>query len=263
MTTRFTLVRYPGILLAWADDWPGLVCGAPTEDILSDSVPRSLFEFRSWLEAHGERGPEDVTWHTSESLDGADFDARDACYGADLAPLSRPEFERYLRHVRFAQDDLLRAAELPAALLDWRPEGMAVEHPDPWAPDARTIRGVLTHTLQLEVFYREGLKDGTAACIFEPVASAAEETARTRAILAGVAGNDLTRVFRPRSPSTSHCQPGQVAWTMRTALRLFFLQICAHAPAGTRLRIRILIGVPKQTNWNAHVTVSPEKANLY
>jgi hypothetical protein len=246
--TPFTLARYPGFLLAWADDWPGLVCGAPTEDILSDSVPRSLLEFRSWLEAHGERGPEDVTWHTSESLDGADFDARDACYGADLAPLSRPEFERYLRHVQFAQDDLLRAAELPAALLDWRPEGLAVEHPDPWAPDARTIRGVLTHTLQLEVFYREGLKDGTAAGIFEPVANAAEETARTRAILAGVAENDLSRVFRPRRPSASHgeAEPGE--WTLRKALRRIISHNRAHAAEVTQRRTWILLGVPKQTN---------------
>jgi hypothetical protein len=244
--TPFTLARYPGFLLAWADDWPGLVCGAPTEDILSDSVPRSLLEFRSWLEAHGERGPEDVAWHTSESLDGADFDARDACYSADLAPLSLPEFERYLRHVQFAQDNLLRAAELPAALLDWRPEGLAVEHPDPWAPDARTIRGILTHALQLEVFYREGLKDGTAAGIFEPVASAAEETARTRAILAGVAENDLSRVFRPRRPSASHgeAEPGE--WTLRKALRRIISHDRAHAAEVTQRRTWILLGVPKQ-----------------
>lgn len=248
MSHPFTIARYPDFLLAWSDEWPGLVCGAATEDILTESVPRSLVEFRSWLEAHGEQAPEGVAWHTSEILDGAALDARDACYPSDCAPLSRADSDRYLRHVRFAQQGLLTAAELPAELLDWRPEGLAVEHPDPWAPDVRTIRGILTHALQLEVFYREGLKDGRAAGIFEPVATPAEETATTRSVLAAVASDDLDRVFRPRRPHASKedAEPGE--WTLRKALRRIISHDRAHAAEIIQRRTWVLLGVPKQPN---------------
>ena len=108
--------------------------------------------------------------------------------------------------------------------------------------------GVLTHTLQLEVFYREGLRDGRAAGIFEPVATAAEETERTRDVLARVAAADeLDRVFRPRRPSTSQGSEEPGEWTVRKTLRRLISHDRAHAAEITQRRTWVLLGVPGQT----------------
>ena len=240
----FTVARYPGFLLAWSQDWPGLLSGAATHELLTESLPRALVEFRAWLESHGESGPEGVAWHTSETLDGAAFDRRDACHPADRAPLSQAEFEQYLRHIQLAQDDLLKAAALPAELLDWRPRGLAVENPDPWAPDARTIRGILIHALQFEIFYREGLRDGGAAGIFEPVASPPEETARTREVLATASVSDINRLFHPQRPHASLglAEPGE--WTVRKTLRRLISHNRAHAAEILQRRTWVLLGAP-------------------
>ena len=239
MSHPFTVVRYPGFILAWSDEWPGMLCGAATEAAVAESMPRSLAEYRAWLRSHNERGPEGTDWHASETVDGVALDARDGCLAADLAPLSPTEFERYLAHARLAQEDLVRAATLPDELLDWRPEGLTIEHPDPWAPDVRTIRGILTHALQLGVFYREGLKDGPAAGIFEAVGTAAEETGRTRELLAVAAAAGLNRLYHPVRPGGSSGE-----WTMRKVLRRLISHDRAHAAEIVQRRTWLLPGVP-------------------
>ena len=116
-------------------------------------------------------------------------------------------------------------------LLDWLPEGLIAEHTDPWAPDVRTIRGILTHALQLEVFYREGLRSGPAAGIFGRVGSPAEETARTFEVIRAAADGGLDRVFHPLryQPARGEVVPGD--WTIRKVLRRLISHDRAHAAA--------------------------------
>ena len=247
MVNRFVVESYPAFLLAWSGDWPGLVCGAPSEVALQNAMPRSIAEHAAWLASHGEAGPADLEWDVAATIDSRDAAPTegDSFYVTDLDPLSPADFERFVRHARFSQEDLAASvAALPDLLLDWVPDGLALEHADPWAPDPRTIRGILTHALQLEVFYREGLHDGPAAGIFEQVQAPAEEQRRTLEILRDAARHDPDRVFHPIRPSASRTAPPPGDWTIRKALRRLISHNRAHAAEIVQRRTWVLLGPP-------------------
>lgn len=249
MRHPFTLADYGEFVLAWADAWPGLLCGAPSRDALERRMPLAIAEYRHWLESNGEEGPLGDAWQVVASAPSYDADTTggDPCYASDLQPLSAPDFERFLRHARLAQLELARAADLPDLLLDWQPEGLVVEDADPWAPDPRTIRGILTHALQLEVFYREGLRDGPAAGIFEPVEPTADELGRTLDALRRAATAGLDRVWHPVRPHPARPQPVVPGdWTIRKVLRRLISHDRDHAAEILQRRTWLLLGVPKQ-----------------
>ena len=237
---RFTLTPYPGFALAWSDEWPGMVAGARDAADLAWQVPLTIAEYRAWLERHGEDGPADGPWAPGAELrPGPVGTDADPCYPADVAPLSRLGFDRFLRHSGLAQRDLARAAALPDALLDWLPKGLTAEHADPWAPDPRTIRGIVTHALQLEVFYRDALRDGPAAGIFEPVGPVEAEQARTIEALQQAASGGLDRVFRPQRGSGSAAE-----WTLRKVFRRLISHNRQHAWEIEQRRSWVVLGVP-------------------
>lgn len=245
MVHPFSLALYPGFVLAWSDDWPGLLSSAPTVAGLASEVPLALVEFRAWLASHGEVGSADGPWEASEIVDSAAAASPGAefCFAADLSPLDDAAFERSLRHVELAAAELRRASALPDALLDWLPGGLAVEHADPWAPDPRTIRGILVHALQLEVYYREGLRNGPAAGIFGRVARPEAEMAATREALRGLAPQDRGRVFRPLRPGRT--EPDD--WTAKKVLRRLLAHHRAHTAEMIQRRTWLLLGVPRAT----------------
>ena len=246
MAEPFTVVDYGGSVFAWADEWPGLVTSAPTLAELDSTIPLALAEYGDWLRRHGEDGP-GRTWRISERIGSADGPTQgDPCYLSDLRPLGEREFERFLRHSTHSQLDLQTVADVPDALLDWTPEAAEPEQADPWAPGVRTIREVLTHALQLEVFYREGLRDGAAAGIFAPVGSAAEEHAATRAAFERAASERIDREWHPLRVLRPGGTPEPAGeWTVRKALRRTISHNRAHCAEILQRKTWILLGTPK------------------
>lgn len=244
----FTLVHYERSVLAWADSWPGLVCGAGSVRDLEAAIPLAIVEYASWLALHGESVPVGLAWQASESVDSSSSAATagDPLYRSDLEPLTREEHERFVRHVLLSQEDLRREAAVVPTLLDWVPGGPPPKSPDPWAPEVRTIRGVLTHALQLEVFYREGLRDAPAAGIFAEVAAAEEEHATTVDVLRSVALlGDHSRVFHPlRTLAPGRSPEPAGAWTLRKVFRRLISHNRQHAAEIAARKASILLGGP-------------------
>ena len=244
---QFTPVRHATSWLAWSDRWPGLLAGGPSEAALAEALPRSIAEFAHWLGEHGEAGPSGpATFSTAWDAREADASGRDPCLEADRLALSDDEFERCMRHVVHSQDDLRRAADLPAEVLHWAPAGLEPGHADPWAPDIRTAAGILTHALQFEVFYRDGLRDGAAAGIFERVGEASAEHAATVARLRGLPRTERTRVFHPQryNPGRTASEPDE--WTLRKVSRRLISHNRAHAAEILQRRTWVLLGPPNQ-----------------
>lgn len=242
MSEPFSLARYTGFTLAWADGWPGLVAGAGTDSGLAERIPLALAEHRAWLNAHGVAGPAGDAWHIGESISNAETAAPggEFCFAADRLPLRDAELSRAMEHARFAMEDLTAAAELPDLLLDWLPSGLEVEHADPWAPDPRTIRGILRHALQLEVYYRDGLRDGPAAGIFEAIGTPKTEFELTVAAVARAA-HDTARTYSPIRPGRH--EPDE--WTLRKVMRRLISHHRAHTAEILQRRTWVLLGVPE------------------
>lgn len=241
MSEGFSVADYGGFVLAWSDDWPGLVAGATAPSKLESAVPLALAEHTAWLNAHGEDGPGGSGWHLTETISGAATTVAggEFCFSADREPLPPQAFERAARHVRLAAKGLAASAALPDALLDWMPPGLKLEHTDPWAPDPRTIRGILTHALQLEVYYRDGLRDGTATGIFGAVRTPQEELDATLAVLQ-LAAREPGRSYAPVRPSRT--EPD--AWTLRKVIRRLISHHRAHTAEILQRRTWVLLGVP-------------------
>lgn len=211
MEVGFTLVTYPNQVLAWADNWPGLVAGGATREAAEQAIPAAIAEYANWLGSAGMPRPTPAAaWRITSILDGTTAPGGDVCSPADRAPIAAGELEAHLAIASRAVDDLIDATRMPDDALDHLPEGMVPEHVDPWAPDVRTIRGILLHTLQMEVFYRGSLVDGPAVGIFEPVTTAEGEWRRT---LAAIRNADASRVYRPERAGVAD------EWTVRKVLR--------------------------------------------
>lgn len=240
----FTLERHGDHLLVWSDGWPGLLSGGASEDRIVEQLPLSIAEFCHWLGSEGTLP--DARGYIATRVDRTPDDAagRDPCLPSDLMPLATPEFERFLAITERSQADLRDAADVPDALLDWLPPGLVAEHPDPWAPDIRTIRGILKHALQLEVFYRGGLVDGPAPGIFERVATPAEEHTGTLNLLRSLPHVDRARVFHPErhNPARTATLPDE--WTVRKVIRRLVSHNRAHTAEIVQRRTWVLLGPP-------------------
>jgi DinB family protein len=129
---------------------------------------------------------------------------------------------------------------LPDAVLDWVPPAAAFEKFDPWAPDVRTIRGLLRHVLQFEVYYRDGPRDGAAKGISEQTGDPPAEHARTVQLLRSLTDDGRSRLYRPLRPG----QSAPEEWTVRKMLRRTISHERAHTAEIQQRRTWLVLGVP-------------------
>jgi hypothetical protein len=254
MTHPVGLVTYHGFVHAWVLDLPGCIAGGRDTRELHTMLPLAIAEHASWLRSHdavdvGAADPADygaaaAGWEIAERVDGGALEATggEFCFEADRAPLDHTELASLIDRIEFARDELLTAVRaLPDAVLDWVPPDSAVQSFDPWAPEPRTVREVVRHTLQLEVYYRDGLRDGPAAGIFESVAEPASERSRTLELLRSMDDEALSRVYHPVRPSRQAHEP----WTVRKVVRRLVSHDRTHAAEVQQRRTWVLLGAPR------------------
>lgn len=230
-------------LLAWAVDLPGCVFGASNQAELDELAPVVFAEHVTWLRRHGIPAPDVAGWDVVETVDSRQFDATggEFCFEFERQPVTAGELTDFERRLEAARADLLAvAADLPDALLDWRPPLPADAHIDPWSPEPRSIREMVRHVLQLEVYYRDGLGDGTGRDIFERISDPAEERQRTLAALrAAVAdGPAVYRVTRPGRDAPEE-------WSVRKVVRRILSHDRAHTAEIAQRLTWPLLGVPR------------------
>ncbi len=230
--------------LAWVLDLPGVVVGGESLLEIEAMLPVVIAEHLAWLRGHGEVVAEADGWEIEERHDsrshasvGGEF-----CFSADQEPLPQHELDQLIRRVEFARADLLgEVASLPDTLLDWTPPASAMKSVDHWAPEVRSIRDIIKHVLQLEVYYLDGLRDGPAKGIFERVSDPSTERQRTLAALRELTDEERSRSYRPVRPGRS--VPDE--WTTRKVVRRIISHDRAHA-AEIRQRLTwLLLGVPR------------------
>jgi predicted RNase H-like HicB family nuclease len=240
MKLRIGLVALHSQLHAWVLDLPGCLAGGRDVDEIARMLPLAVAEHVAWLRRHGEAIDELEGWQIAETIDAAD--RPDFLFDADRTPLGSAELETLIARMQYARADLLGAVrDLPDAILDWEPPASAFGTFDPWAPDVKSIRDVVRHVLQLEAYYRDGLRDGEARGIFEDVADAASERERTVAVLRSLSDEERGRVYRPLRPS----QAVPEEWTVRKVLRRIISHERAHTAEIIQRRTWILLGPPR------------------
>ncbi len=252
MTYRVGLVSYGTESHAWVLDLPGCIAGGRDAEALARALPLVIAEHVAWLQQHGERVDAATAWEAVERIDArtqADADG-DFCFADDERPSSRAELESWIARLEFARADLLGlVAALPEAILDWVPPRSSVAAFDAWATETRSIRDIVRHVLSFEVFYRDGLKDGPARGIFEPVADAAAARNTTLALLRSLSDEQRARLYRPIRPGVA--APGH--WTVRKAVRRMIAHERAHAAEIQQRRTWILLGVPDHSAPGANI----------
>lgn len=223
MSYKIGLVLREGLALAWLLDLPGCVVGGRDGDEIVAKLPRAIADHRGWLRAHGEAVGGLDEWEFIEVVTGT---AGDVVFEAEQEAIPANQMERLIGHVEFARDDLLAALDnVPEAVLDWEPPRSAFTSFDPWALEVRTIRDVAQHVYQFEVYYREGLRDGPAAGIYEAIPDPVVEHVRTIHRLRSLTDGERCRVWRP-------LRPGQIEpeeWTARKVLRRMISHERAHS----------------------------------
>ncbi len=229
---------------AWILDLPGVVVGGESRLEIEALLPVVIAEHLTWLRGHGEAVDDAEGWEVVESHDsdanasaGSEF-----CFVAERDPLPAHDLDRLIARMEFARTDLLsEVAALPDVLLDWTPPKAAMKHVDDWAPDVRSIRQVVEHVLQLEVYYMDGLRDGPAKGIFEAVSDPSAERSRTIQKLRSLSDEERSRSYRPVRPGRSVSDE----WTVRKVIRRIISHERAHA-AEIRQRLTwLLLGVPR------------------
>ena len=244
MTHTFGLVRYTNTLHAWGLDLPGLIVGAPDDAALFQAIPLSLAEHLAWLRRCGEDAADGLAWEVVEEIDGESLGATggEFIFEAEKAPLSDADLEHLIARLSFSRAELLSAVDgLPDAILDWEPPDYAIGRRDPWAPEGRTIREIFTHVLQLEAYYRDGLRDGPSAGIFGATGDPAVERGATVDRLRALPAADRSRVWMPVRPGRTTPEP----WTVRKVVRRIISHERMHAAEITQRRTWLLLGVPR------------------
>ena len=236
-------MRYATNVHAWVLDLPGAIAGAADAAALDSVLPLAIAEHVAWLRAHGEQADSPGGWEIAETIDGEALASTGGEFGFayDRAPLSRDEMDVLIARMTWSRTDLLAAVEgLPDPLLDWAPPRSAFGPFDAWAPEVRTIREITGHVLQLEAYYRDGLRDGPAMGIFEAVGDPAVERARTVEQLWGMSDEERSRGWMCVRPGRSVAEE----WTVRKVARRIIAHERAHA-AEVRQRLTwVLLGLP-------------------
>lgn len=243
MTHRAGIVRNRNTVHGWVLDLPGCIAGAPKVEELGGPLRLAIAEHIGWLRSHGEQVADDPMWETVEEVDGEALSATggEFCFHDYRRPTTREDLECSLRLLAYAREELAAAtSQLSDAVLDWAPPREAFGHFDTWAPDVRTIRDVARHVLELEVYYRAGLRDGPASGIFEPVGAPWDEHARTVALLRGLGAGALSRSYWPQRPG----RRAPEEWTVRKVLARLISHERAHTAEIWQRRSWILLGPP-------------------
>ena len=240
MKLRVGLVAYETLLHAWVLDLPGCVAGGRDHDALNLHLPLAIAEHVAWLRGHGEDVEEPDGWEIVETAH-ASPNGGDACFEAEQPPPSPEELELAIRRMTFARDDLLASfAALPRPLLDWEPPATAFASFDPWAPEPRSIRGLVEHVLAFEVYYRDALRDGPSRGIAENVPDTSADRAMTVARLRSLTGDELGRTFHPIRPGIDAAE----SWTVRKVLRRLISHERAHTAEIMQRRTWLILGPP-------------------
>ena len=240
MTHPVGLVWYGESPHAWVHDLPGCVAGGADRAALESMLPVAIAEHVAWLREHGEPCDESTDWDIAEEITAGQH-RQDFLFEGDRAPVSDADLERFLARAEFARADLLAALRgMPDAVVDWMPPETAFAMYDPWAPEPRSIRDLIRHVLQLELFYRGSLRDGPAPGIAERVGDPGDERRLTIEALRALSPDDRVRVFAPLHPGSG--TPGE--WTLRKALRRMISHDRAHAAEIVQRRTWILLGPP-------------------
>jgi hypothetical protein len=240
---RVGLVRYPSFLHAWVLDLPGCIAGGPDIEAIGRLLPLVIAEHVAWLRQHGVHTDVLTMWDVVEQVDGSAFASAggEFCFAWERTPMTAEELEHGIARMEYARADLLDAYQhLPDAILDWAPSAVDTSSFDAWAPEARTIRGIVEHVLQLEVYYRDSLRDGPAAGIFEHTGDPATERATTVALLRSRTDGERSRTYRPTRPSRSVAEE----WTVRKVLRRIISHERAHTAEIVQRRTWLLLGLP-------------------
>jgi hypothetical protein len=244
MTHPVGLVTYANAVHAWVLDLSGAIAGEPNVEALRDALPLTIAEYETWLRAHGGQVAPSSAWEIVETIDGEALAATggEFCFAYDRQPFDRDELERLIRYMTWSRDDIHAVIDgLPGALLDWAPPASSIASADAWAPEVRTIREIMTHVLQLEVYYRDALRDGAAKGIFEPVGAPAAERARTLDLLRSLDDTARSRVYRPVRPGRSAPEE----WTVRKLIRRIISHERVHAAEARQRLTWVLLGIPK------------------
>jgi hypothetical protein len=244
MAFRVGLALYGSFVHAWVLDLPGCLVGGRDHEEIAARLPLVVAEHGAWLRSHGEAGVEPGPWRVTETVDARLHEATggEFCFAADRTPLSRADLEGASARMEHARADLLdEVGRLPDAVLDWCPPETTVAAFDTWAPEVRTMREIVTHVLQLEAYYRDGLRDGPAAGIFESVADPATERALTIARLRALSDAERRRVFRPLRPSRHMAEE----WTAAKVLRRIIAHERAHTAEVVQRRTWLLLDMPR------------------
>jgi hypothetical protein len=243
VTHRVGLVRYSREVHAWVLSLPGCVAAAAKEADLDASLRLAIAEHCGWLRANGEEAPTATGWQVVERIDGESLGATggEFCFEDYRRGLAPEEFERGMRLLAHARSELAGATEsLPEEVLDWAPPREAFGQFDEWAPEVRTIRDVVRHVLELEVYYRSGLRDGPAAGIFERVGSPWDEHARTADVLRAMDEESLSRSYWPVRPGRTVPEE----WTARKVLARLISHERVHTAEIWQRRSWVLLGTP-------------------
>ncbi len=241
---RVGLVRYSGQVHGWVLSLPGCIAGAPSLDELDGPLRLAIAEHACWLRSRGEQASGDVNWEVVEQIDGEALAATggEFCFEDYRRPLSQDELEGGLRALAHARRDLVTATEdLANEVLHWAPPREAFRRFDAWAPEVRTIRDVARHVLELEAYYRAGLRDGPAAGIFERVSTPWDEHAVTVACLSELDAEGLSRSYWPVRPGRR--QPEE--WTVRKVLARLISHERVHTAEIWQRRSWVLLGTPR------------------
>jgi hypothetical protein len=180
----------------------------------------------------------DGAWEIVETREAV---AGDALFEWERAAMGDEELESLIRRLGYARAELLASIEGVAdAVLDWEPPRSAFASFDAWAPEVRTIRDVARHVFQFEPYYRDGLRDGPAAGIYERVSDPETEHALTVERLRSMSAADRSRVWRPLRPGGS--EPEE--WTLRKVVRRMVSHDRAHTAEIWQRRSWVLLGAP-------------------
>jgi hypothetical protein len=229
---------------AWGHPLPGAAAGARDVEGLAAVLPLTIAEHLAWLRGHGETFAPADEWEIVETIDGTALGATggEFCFAHDCAPLKRAELERLIARMEWSRAGLVASVDgLPDALLDWAPPASSYASFDAWAPEVRTIREIIGHVLQLEVYYRDGLSDGPARGIFERVADRASERAITLERLRAMTDDARSRVYMPVRPARTVAEP----WTVRKLIARVIAHERMHTAEVQQRLAWLLLGVPK------------------
>jgi hypothetical protein len=242
------LAKGPGGVVGVVFGLPGCRCVARSETEIREIVPVAIAEHLAWLDGHGKvtRDAFPILYEVVEEVDVSSVSGvayGEFCFEDDLRPIQREEVKDAMQVMGYSREDLIALVRpLPDMVLDWQPPADAVQA-DPWAPEPRTIRDVLSHIAATEGHYARNLGP-----VLEPPQ---DEPARTELFgqrervlerLRALDEETLRAEFRHR-PSAQ--EAGYEHWTVRKALRRFISHERFHTKEIEQRLAWLLLGTPQ------------------